>query len=290
MPKSEPWPLSHSSAQTLLGCEQKYYFYKVEGAPHDPDYHKSDALAIGSAVHDILEHSRHEKPESLSKAVEKTIKDPEIQLPKEHANMVVGMVIKYCRLWKKLGLRVLEVEPAIESEEVSGFIDVIEEDQDGKWWITDVKTWKDLKPVKLAEAPSDPQLNLYAAHAPQLAEKFDLPFENFAGVRWRVVTKTSAKQRAKESARDYIKRIADKHLKAYDIAIPKHLLNPPAQLARHLELQKRAKQLKSKRGKKPSRNYGNCFSFFSPCEYWSKCHGGKCYSDQMSEIKVVEEI
>ena len=270
-----PGPLSHSSACTLLGCEQKYYYYKIEKVDPDPDYVKSDALSIGSAVHHILEHSKHQKPASLSAAVLDCIKDPDIGLDPQHTNLVAAMVLKYSRLNKHMEpqLKVIEVEFRLETEEFIGFVDAILQEPNGKWWICDVKTWKSLMPSKLAEAPMDPQLNLYASHAPLIAKIFNLDPELFAGCRWRVVTKTTAKQKAGETDTAYIKRLADKNLKAFDIAIPKDIMKSEDRKKMHKELYWKSVRLKDG-DETPVRNFNNCFSFFSPCEYWSKCHGG----------------
>lgn len=276
-------PLSHSSATTLLGCEQKYVYYKVEGAKPDSDYEKSDALSIGSAVHQILEDSRHEIPQSLSAELLKCEKDPQIFLDRSYFNLVAAMVIKYCRMHKQMGLKVLAVEPEVNTDWFRGFLDVILEDENGKWWICDVKTWKSLGNSKVAEAPNDPQLNLYASFAPELSKLLGLELENFGGCRWRVVSKSSAKKKDSESDTAFVKRLADKNIKAFDLAVPIEIMDPTYRRKVHKELYTITKQLASGK-RKPKKNMAHCMSYFSPCEYFSKCHGSIYSEAQNNEL------
>lgn len=279
-------PLSHSSAKTLLGCEQKYVNYKVKAIPHDRDYKKSDALAIGSAFHWILESTRHEKPEKISELLEKCTTDPDIGLSEDHKPLVHAMVVKYLRLHKRMGFKILEIEFDITTEEVIGYVDALMEDTEGKWWIVDLKTAKTLYLPTIPALLADPQLNLYAAHASAIAEKFNLDIEKFGGCRWRVATKPALKRKATESLAEYTMRIV-KSVKIHDIAVPIEHMCPEETLERHKILFEISKKL-HKPAAKPKKNFGNCMSFFKPCEYWSNCHGGYIYSDTTLEI-VTEE-
>jgi len=206
-------PLSHSSAQTLLGCEQKYVYYKLLEEPKDADYKKSGALAIGSAFHWILENSKHEKPKSITDDLKQCSTEEDIQLSEDDYGLVQAMIIKYLRLHKKLKLKVITCEPQILTTSMNGYIDVIEEDEEGIWWITDLKTAKTFYPSKVRELAHDPQLNLYAAHRAILADTFGLDPTKFGGCRYRVTTKSSAKQQAKETYIDFVLRLANKHVR-----------------------------------------------------------------------------
>lgn len=263
-------PLSHSSASTLLECEQKYAYYKIDGAPNDPDYVKSDALAIGSAFHKVLEDSKHEKPESIRASLLACVEDPEVRLPESEILLCHAMVLKYLRLHKQMGFKVLAVEIGIETKEVVGYIDAIMEDLQGFWWIVDLKAKKSLSPTEIAMLKNDPQLNLYAAHAGMIAEMLNLDVKKFGGCRWRVVTKTTAKQKAGETDAAYVARLADDHVKAYDIPVPFDEAAAAERLQTHLELFKRTQKLPKS---KPLKNFKSCNSFFSPCQYWSRCYG-----------------
>ena len=275
-------PLSHSSASTLLECEQRYAYYKVDGFPNDPDYVKSDALAIGSAFHKVLEDSRHEKPESIRKAILACVEDPEIRLPESEVLLLHAMILKYLRLHKQMGFKVLAIEIGIETKEVIGYIDAVMEDHQGMWWIVDLKAKKSLSPTEIAMLKTDPQLNLYAAHAGMIADMLKLDVKKFGGCRWRVVTKTTAKQKTGESEADYVARLADSNVKAYDIPVPFDEAAAAERLETHLALHKRTKSLAKS---KPIKNFKACNSYFSPCPYWSRCYG-KTYSESLDQTHI----
>lgn len=273
--KPQAQPLSHSSAETLSTCEQRYHYYKIQQAPQDPDYQKADSLSLGSAFHKVLEDSKHEKPASIRDELIKCTQDPDIQLPESDILLAHAMVLKYLRLHKQMGLKVLAVEVDIETKEVKGYVDAIMEDGDGKWWIVDMKTWKDLKPHAVVMLQKDPQAMLYASHAALIAEQLGLDLSKFGGCRWRVVTKSSAKLQSKETEAEYIMRLVEKHLSAYDIPIPFQESDASERLEAHLVMHKRTTKLLKEA---PRRNYKACYNYFSPCPYWSRCYG-KTYSE-----------
>jgi PD-(D/E)XK nuclease superfamily len=265
-------PLSHSSASTLLECEQKYTHYKILKTPNDPDYEKSDALAIGSAFHWILEKSEHKKPRSITKDLAICVRDPTIGLSEDDIPLVHAMVVKYLRLHDKMKLRVIAVEIEIRTDWFLGYVDMVMEDDDGNWYLGDLKTWKSLSPGTIQQLPKDPQLALYCGHYEYVAELLDLVPEKFAGAIWRVVTKTSAKRKANEEYLDYVKRLADKHLTAYHIPVPKSMMDSGERLAAHFKLWEKTIGLR-KDPTKAMKNFKGCFSYFSPCQYFSRCHG-----------------
>ncbi len=279
-------PLSYSSASTLQECERRFSHYKLLRTPEDEDYEKSSALAIGSAFHWLLEKSKHEKPVSISADLAICVADPTIGLAEEDVPLVHAMVLRYLRLHKRMGLRVLAVEIEIRTEWFLGYVDAVMEDADGNFWIVDLKTWKSVMPSTTQMLPKDVQLGLYAAHSALVAEQLGLLPEKFAGVRWRVATKSSAKQKKTESYIDFVKRLADDHIKAYDIPVPKDRLNGDERLAAHFKLWEKSAELRADPSK-AAQNFKNCFSFFSPCAYWSKCHG-QIFSEPVN-LEITEE-
>lgn len=264
-------PLSHSSASLLLDCEERYVHYKIRKTEQDPDYVKSDALAVGSAFHWILENSRHEKPKSITADLAHCAADKDIRLPEEEFALVHAMVLRYLRLHHQEmpGFKVLEVETEIKTEMFHGFIDAILEDPEGRWHILDLKTYKTLYRPGLAALPRDAQLNLYAGHAPLLAEMHNLDMKRFGGVRWRVVLKSTAKQKASESTAEFVKRLVDKHISAFDIAVPLEKMAIDERMETHRLLWEKSKELQTR---KPLKNFKSCFSFYSACPYFSRCH------------------
>ena len=282
----KPDPLSHSSAMLLRGCEQKYVYYKVKDLPKDSDVEDSNAFSIGKAVHYIMEQTRHTKPEDIDSLLNFCQEDQDIRLDPEHRWLVAAMSLKMARLNKRMDFDVLEVEFDIgDGESVIGYVDAIMQDKEtGKWWIVDLKTTRTLYLATVPQLCQDPQLNLYAAHVNQIAERFDLDPDNFGGCRWRVVTKPGLKRKASENDVEYTKRLL-KACKSYDIAIPIEQMNPSETLERHLDMWGRAKKLCHPRAK-PKKNFGNCMAYFKPCDWWSNCHGG-LYSE--TKLEVTEE-
>lgn len=285
---SGPGPLSHSSASTLLGCEQKYVYYKIEGAKPDPDFEKSDATSIGSAFHWILEKSLHEKPTSITADLEACAVDGDIRLKRDDFALVHAMVIKYLRLHKRMGLKVVAVEPELQTDRFLGYIDAIMVDDAGKWWIVDLKTFKSIYLPGLPGLVRDPQLTLYAGHAAILAESLSLPLKDFGGARWRVTTKSTAKQKAGEDYGAYVKRLADEYIKSYDVPVPFEAMDPEGRLEIHDRLWVKTQELASA-AHKPLRNYANCMAYFSPCQYYSRCHGGKTFTELQGSLAITVE-
>lgn len=286
----EPSPdtrLSYSSASLMRGCEQRYYYYKVAKIDIDPDASKdSAAFNVGKAFHYILEESKHVKPAKMGPLLEDCVKY--FNLQENEIGLVHAMVLKYLRLRSKQNMRCVGCEYVIKSDLTVGFVDLIEEDLDtGLWWISDMKTAKTFYPTTVSRLPMDRQLNLYTNYMEQIAEAYGLDPKKFGGCRYKVTTKSSAKQRKNESYNEYVMRLVDSYIKSYDIIVPKEKLNPKSVMAEHKRLHKRS--LKLREGAKPTQNFGYCESYFKPCEYWSNCHG-KCFSDMKVDLEVIEEI
>jgi len=279
--------LSYSSASVIRGCEQKYFHYKVAKTPIDPDQSRdTKAFSIGKAFHHILEMSEHKKPEKIGALLEECVQDFGIE--EAEAGLVHAMVLKYLRLRSKQNMRCIACEYVINDPMVIGFIDLIEEDLDtGLWWISDMKTAKTFYPTTLSRLPMDRQLNLYASFAEQIAEAFDLDLAKFGGCRYKVTTKSTAKQKKTESYQDYVMRIAENNIKSYDVIVPKDKLNIDSVTKEFTENWERSMELRA--GEEPKRNYGYCESYFKPCEYWSQCHNS-CFSEIKESLEVIEEI
>lgn len=277
--------LSHSTAKTMLLCEEKFVHYKVRNAPRDKDYEKSTALSLGSAVHWILEKSLGDYPADIIGDLDLCESDPDIMLPNSERYLAHAMVLKLVRLNKKCGHRFVAVEPSIDNSWFTGKIDMILEGEDGKWWIGDYKCLKSFRPDMDGRMLfRDPQLNIYASRAKDIAKLLDLDPEKFGGTRYRVCTKSSAKRQPKESEVDIVLRLVNA-VKAYDIEVPVESMNPKFAETLHKKLYKRSMDLR-KDPSKAVKNYNSCMNFFKPCEYWSQCHGA-LYSEM--QLKVVVE-
>jgi hypothetical protein len=278
--------LSYSSSTLLKNCSQKYHHYKVAGLAKDPDSEQNEeAFNVGKAFHFILETNLHgDLDMDLGKLLSDACKAYEV----EHAKgMLNAMVLRYMKLHKASGLKVVKCELALENEIFLGFVDVILLDpSNGEWWIGDLKTASRVAPTTLARLPRDTQLNLYSFFADDVAKLLDLDREKFAGSRYRVTTKSVLKQRRDESYRDHVIRTA-KNIKSYDVPIPVRIMNPQAAWDDHEEMHKWSMDLREGRAQ-PKKNMSYCDSFFKPCPYWSACYG-KTFTECGSNLKMLTE-
>lgn len=280
--------LSYSSQSLLTNCQQRYVYYKVDKVDKDKDAAARDDshFAIGKSFHYILEVSNHEKPAKIGALLEYCVQNE--GLKEEDTALVHGMVLQYLRLRKDSGWTAVKCEHSIKDPAVIGFIDLIEKKEDGSWCISDMKTAATFYPNKIAELPSNVQLNLYASFYKEIAKEYDLDPKKFLGCRYLVTTKSKAKQQAKESYNDFVMRLVNKkHVKSHNIFIPKALMRIEATRKEFMNDYKTSLKLRS--GKlKPTKNYTYCNAFFKGCDYFSRCHGQE-YSEFLDSNKIIVE-
>lgn len=278
--------LSYSSMTLLKGCEQRYVHYKVLDTPVDSDCEVDQlSFIVGTSFHAILEWSEHQKPEKIGADLEKCVKD--FNLPEDQVGLVHAMVLKYLRLHRKSNLECVKCEYQISNKSTIGYVDVIFKEKDsGKWWICDLKTAKTFWSTLPAKLPKDRQLNLYGYYYKHIAKDLGLDHHLFQGCRYRVTTKSSAKQRQYESYVEYVKRITDNNIKSYDVIIPKEKLSLQEVFNEHKSLHRRSLALR--KGSEPTRNYGYCDTYFKPCPYFSQCHGD-LFSNKSEDLEILKE-
>lgn len=267
--------LSVSSFKTLQSCEQKYFFYKVANTPKDADYKDSDSQNIGKAFHQVMEKTMHEAWDEkllIEAMIEHSVSAGERQL-------LEVMCRKYVEYHKVSGVKVVKCELGIETSSEILFIDAIGLVLDAKgkaigWCIIDLKTASRHDENLLPQLARDPQMNFYAKFAGDVdvavPEVKDLPF---LGCRYRQILKSKATTpRGLESG-----------VKVIDIEIPAEVLNVEAFASLFSTVYDRAVQLHQ--GEAPTRNYKACFDYFSPCQYFSQCHGD-LFSKNHSKVRV----
>ena len=280
--------LSYSSSTLLSNCEQRYSYYKIEKVAEDKDAASRDKshFNIGTSFHYILEESLHEKPKDIIKDLDYCVQ--EIGLKEEDRALVHAQVIKYLRLRKDSPLKVVGCEYAIKNPIIIGYIDAIEVDpKTGDWYISDLKTAASFYDSKIAELPSNQQLNLYCSFSKEIAEAYNLDPDKFMGARYLVATKSKAKQKKSETYNEFVMRLADTSaVKAIFVTIPKEMMRIEETRAEIEALHVRSLELRA--GECPTRNYSYCNAFFSSCQYFSRCHG-KENSEMMEDVKIVVE-
>ena len=277
--------LSYSSANLLKNCQNRYYHYKVLGTKPDSDFNPDkSSLVIGTSFHYILEESKHQKPEKIGNMLEHCISA--FNLAEEDAPLVHAMVLKYLRLHKKTNLECVACEYQIQDPTVIGFIDVIFKEKDSDtWWIVDLKTAARMSPTLLPKLPQDRQLNLYSYFYRQIATDLGLNPEAFAGCRYRLTTKSTAKMKAKENYEEFVLRLAEA-VTSYDIIIPKEKMNLEVAMSEYLDLFDLSMRLR--KGQKPTCNFTYCDSYFSPCPYFSQCHKAN-FTDLKDALEIITE-
>jgi len=277
--------LSPSSLSLFQGCARKYYLKKVAKVPIDDDASTdTEAFDIGKAFHKVLEDNMHVLTGVGYSAVKKVVVDTFKLTENFHLPMIFAMLGKYKTVHERSGLKAIACEVELDTEEFYGFVDVIlQNPEDGSWWISDMKTAGTFSPGTIPTLPSHQQLNLYAYHYKLIAEKLSLDTVAFRGIRYRVTTKARIGRKKDEAVEAFIKRLSES-VKSYDIAIPKEKMNPGIAYGLHAYARK---FIASQEEHDYPANPGNCMAYFRPCEFWSKCHGNK-YSSCGDNISVLE--
>ena len=261
--------LSYSSMKTLQSCEQKYSHYKISNTPKDPDYEESDALGLGKAFHSVLERTLHQDYNDIliMEAMTEHNVDP------SEKELLTVMLKKYVEYRKKSGIKVVKCELPIATSHYTGFIDYIAI-QGNKWYIGDLKTAGRHDTNILSQLPLDPQLNLYAHFAEDLYIAVpSLEGKQFAGCLYTQTIKSKAQTT----------KGLDAGVKVIEMIVPVESMNPDLIWSLFNEVHDRALELH--KGEAPKKNLSSCFSFFSPCPYFSQCHG-KTFTENSNKVKV----
>ena len=273
--EQKKWRLSYSATTQFMQCEKKYFVERVMKVPRDADCEEdATALRWGKCFHETLEACNHRrelyKPEMLQDAAKRNELD-------QHAIWAVYASIRnYFTLHEKSKLEVVvcEIEVGSEAEEVIGYIDAVMADANGYWWIVDLKTSGMIMTMMFPRLRNDPQLNLYASFAKDVAARLGLDVTKFAGVRYRVVGKTKIMVKANDTMETYAARA---NPKAMDIEIPVENLQLELVRKNHEEMLKRIRKVRDGEVT-PIPNFSKCLEWNRSCEYWSQCYG-KTYTD-----------
>lgn len=257
--KSTAVKLSYSSMKLVQTCEQRYWHYKVNNTPKDPDYAESDALGLGKAFHQVLEKTLHTNwnESLLMEAMSEHNCDVEDQ------QLLQVMLEKYVQYRKASGLKIIRCEFGIETSMYVGFIDAIGIDPTTKkWWLVDLKTTSRHDPSIVPQLAKDMQIGLYSHFVPDIEEQFkELDGYTFGGFKYCQTVKSKAQTlKGLESG-----------VKVFEISIPASLILEGEAWSLFSEVHDRAVDLH--KGEAPKKNYGSCFNYFSSCPYFSQCHG-----------------
>ena len=273
--------LSHSSANLLQTCTQKFYYYKTGVKPDKDSEEDMTALNIGSAVHYLLE-----KALDNHKYNPKKVKD-NLKFVKKEYNLglnwplVYAMVLKYISYHKKLKVNLIALELPVQNNNIIGYIDVIEGNDHG-WSIVDLKTTSYISiPDLIVKTRMDPQLHIYASFIEDLATGLELDIKRFQGCHYRVISKPKLSQRVSETNSEYVRRLLP-NIRVEDIFVEHSPKMIAEVLEKHFRLKRLGEDILS--GKiQPMKNTTSCFNYFKPCPYISQCLGGKTYTETVNE-------
>jgi len=261
--------LSYSSMKTLQSCEQKYHHYKIAKTPNDSDYQESDALGLGKAFHYVLERTLHQ--DYSDQLIIEAMGENKVDFSQK--DLLSVMLKKYVEFRKASGIKVVKCELPLGTSSYLGFIDYIAV-QGNKWFIGDLKTAARHDENILSQLPLDPQLNLYAHFAEDLYLAVPaIVGKQFAGCLYSQTLKSKAGTYAG----------LEKGVKVIETFIPVEAMNPELTWSLFNEVHDRAVELN--RGEAPRKNFSSCFNYFSPCQYFSQCHG-KTFTDNKTKVKV----
>jgi len=282
--------LSYSSQTTLSNCEQKYYYYKVQGLEKDPDFEDSfEAFNYGKAFHYINEKTLHDFPKSKSEfEILLVFCQTKFDLDNESKLKLKACLLVYWAMASKSGLKPVEngIEIEASNKDYIGYLDAVMSEDDGSWWIVDLKTAGMLDKGTIAQLGQDMQLNLYSYFVPLLAEKLKLDVTKFKGCRYRVTLKSRAAYGKKDTDETFVKRVMAS-IKTYDFIVDKSELDPEYFYAEFLENHKLSKKLRDSK-KAPKKNFKACFNYFRPCEYWSNCHKKETYTQALARMRLLD--
>lgn len=254
---------------TLQSCEAKYCHNKVYNSPKDADYEESDALGLGKAFHGVLEknlHKSYSEQDIISAMVE-------FNVPTSDKDLLTTMLKKYVEFRVLSGIKVVKCELQITTHNYNGFIDYIAV-SGNKWYIGDLKTTARHDESILSRLPLDPQLNLYAHFADQIDIVVpEIVGLEFAGCLYSQITKSKAGTQ----------KGLDAGVKVVETFVPIESMNPDMMWKLFEDAQLRAEELHA--GEAPKKNFGSCMAYFSPCQFFSQCHGST-FTDNRNKVKV----
>lgn len=276
--------LSPSSFADYQACGRKYYYRKVAKLPVDSDYDDDQTVFnVGKAFHKACEDVNHYIANLSDTHLIGIIELYELDVA-EYFPMLRAMLNAYGVVHDKSQLTVVACEQEIETPYFYGIVDVVLQDEKGAWWIGDLKTAASFTPSQTATLLSHPQLNLYAAHSPILASKLGLDISNFKGCRYRVTTKSKLKRKTGEMDEKYIGRLSES-IRSIDFELPIERM-----IHRNVYQAHKQAYLEISKGQQGSypQNFGNCFAYYRPCQFYSQCHG-KMYSE-IAEVKSISNV
>jgi hypothetical protein len=265
--------LSYSSYSEYTACPRKYFYRKVAKFPIDSDASEdTEAFMIGKTFHKCLEDTKHDLTgytfqQCVSVGAEFGVEDEDTLL------MIFAMLSKYKLVHEKTKLKLVACEATVGTPTFYGVIDAVmyDENKEG-FWIVDLKTAGSWSENTLITASSHTQLNIYSRYADEVAAAVGLKDRVFLGCRLRVTTKSRLVKKKTESSSEYLARMSA-GIRSLDIVIPRETMPVDRISKMHEEAADTILKATVADESKFSCNFGNCFMYYKPCNYYSRCHG-----------------
>ena len=271
-----PFVASQSAIRCLADCERRVQHRYVLRTPVDADYVEPTYFRFGSALHRLLEISKHDYSLMTPEHIEGMCMEFRLDFVKDAPKLVA-----MCREYAKVR-DYSETIHGLEVEVVTGdwvmYADMVVSATDivtgvTGWKLVDVKSASELDPTIRMRMAHDNQVNLYTSHADLFAKKLGLDPSKFLGFEYREIEKPKERLKKSESVPEYIERM--KPAVRFTLMRPQDLNTAHACAQLGVKLV-RMRELFS--GAEPTENRSQCLSKGSTCPYWSQCNGGKTYT------------
>jgi len=258
----------------------------------DRDCTPSSALEFGSALHKCLELCNH-RVEKFSSNVLKEACLPYASLTTEDYGKILHMLDKYFAFNKHHNCTILKTELKISlfNNTFMGYIDAIVSDGEN-WWIRDTKTCAQHSSYVPSHLHRDEQVIFYHASAQSIADSLKLSIDDYAGFRYMELQKPSSKYKDGESLSEYCDRLNNSKagIKEYVILKEKIPVLDTNNLGIFSKVLEEADILEARFNTEKyigEPNFGSCFDFMKPCEYWSQCHNN-LFSEPVSQTLTID--
>jgi hypothetical protein len=263
----------------LADCERRAQLRYVLRVADDTDYVSPVYFRFGSALHKLCELTRHDFQKLTPELMEGVCMEFRLDWEKDGAKLE-AMYRSYSHergCFEQERIAGLEVEAV--TDDWLMYADMVVETKDG-WKIVDLKSASTLDPMIKSKMAYDNQVNLYTHHARLFAEKFGLKMESFLGFEYREIEKPKERLKKSETRAELIQRMEPKT--RYTLMKPKEL-NPEHTVEQMTSKLDRMRELFA--GAEPTENRSQCVSKGSVCPFWSKCNGGKNYTQAKLEAE-----
>ena len=252
--------LSHSSSNTYLACQRKFWHAKIDLTEPDFDYVRPNYFKFGAAYARIQEIVFNDWDQLTSHLViNECFKEG---LDTTNAAKMFAMLKSYrANVGKE---HVLFAEVKLEHPVLNGRVDKVI--RRGEFaYIGEDKTASEINFTLSESLKTDPQICGYAACREQIEEKIGC---QIAGIVYRVVSKPKEKRKKEELWEDYAFRCS---CNFQELTIPFGSLDVSGTIQRIELLQA---EIVAKKNKQDFiQNKRNCSANYSNCEFFSQCHG-----------------